>query len=433
MKISFYTFGCKVNQYESQALSESLLSKGFDILPDNSLLADIFIINSCTVTAESDRKTRQILRRIRNNNPDAVIILTGCFSQAYPKTASSFLEADIINGSKNRTQIPDLIEEFIKNKKRISSVENHTFGDCFEEAHINSFFERTRAFVKIEDGCNRRCSYCIIPTARGFVRSKPLEKIEKEVNTLADNGFIEIVLVGINLSAYGQDIRENLYDAVETVAKIKSIKRIRLGSLEPDLMTDEVIERLSRIDKLCPHFHLSLQSGCDETLKRMNRKYNTFEYSSVVSKLRNIFKECSITTDIMVGFPGETDEDFNSSLEFCKKICFTQVHIFPYSKRPNTPAAQYPMQVTKAIKTKRVHIMQNEMNKCRELFFSNLITTEVNVLFEKGKPSENGNVYEGFTENYIPVSVNSFDNLQGKCYNVLIEDYNKETCFGKII
>lgn len=398
MKVKFYTLGCKVNQYESQAISEKLIERGFEVTTGKN--ADVFVVNSCTVTASADQKTRQAVRRFRRNNPDSVIVLTGCMPQAYPEKSKELSDADIILGNKNNDTLPDLLCEFIENRKRLFSVCEHERGDLFRGDTISSFDERTRASVKIQDGCNRFCSYCVIPYSRGRVRSKPLETLRKEIEALAAKGYSEVVLVGINLSSYGQDINESFPDAVKTACEVDGIERIRLGSLEPDHLTDEVIEKLSAYKKLCPQFHLSLQSGCDKTLKSMNRHYTADEFRKIAQKLRSTFADCTLTTDVMVGFAGESEEDFEESLSFVKEIGFEKVHVFPYSVRKGTRAEKLPGHLEKSIKEKRCRIMIEETEKIRCDFFKNQIGRVYTVIPEVlGKDG----LMNGYTPNYIPV------------------------------
>lgn len=302
MRIYFTTLGCKVNQYETQILMQMFASEGFDICDKNED-ADVCVINSCTVTDTGDKKTRQILRKTKRESPNAVIALTGCLPQAFPDIGDKLPEADIITGTKNRRGLIDAVKKCLATGERVINIAPHVKNEEFEAMSAAEFHERTRAFVKIEDGCERYCSYCIIPTARGPVRSKPIEAIVAELSELAKQDYKEIVLVGINLSCYGKDIGLRLIDAIEAAAKVEGIERIRLGSLEPELITDDDLRRMSLIKEFCPQFHLALQSGCSDTLRRMNRHYTADEYMDMVKKIRGIFNNPSITTDIMVGFP----------------------------------------------------------------------------------------------------------------------------------
>ena len=422
----FYTLGCKVNQYESQAMAEILEKENIHIITDGT--PDIIVINSCTVTGESDNKTRKLLRRCRRDNPNSIIILAGCYPQAYPDIADSLPQADIIIGTKGKNQIVKYLTEYLQTGKRIIKISEHKADDNFENTSINTFHERTRAFIKIEDGCNNYCTYCIIPTARGRIRSKPIDILKNELIDIAKSGYKEIVLVGINLTAYGKDTGLNICDAVEAACSVEGIQRVRLGSIEPDKLNIDIIQRLSRQSKLCPHFHLSLQSGCDEILRSMNRHYSSEEYAKVVNNLRQYFPDCSITTDIMVGFPGETDEYFQQSIEFAKSINFTKVHVFSYSPRPGTKAALM-QQIDKHIKDERNHIMQNEMNKCRLNIMKSLINKEVNIVLEQ--PIDG--MYEGYTPEYIPVRVDSKNIKTGQSVNVKITYANIDYCTGRLI
>lgn len=429
MKVSFYTLGCKVNQYESQSLSELLNKFGYETVGKDEN-ADVYIINSCTVTAESDRKTRQAVRRFKRNNPDAVVVLTGCMPQAYPKDAQALVQADIVIGNKSNADLPEILENHFRNRQRTVLTSQHEKGESFSSCSISSFDERTRAYVKIQDGCNRFCSYCIIPVARGRVRSKPLSELKAELKGLSAAGYKEVVLVGINLSAYGQDLNEKFCDAVELACSIDGIERVRLGSLEPDHLTDEVVERLSKCKKLCPQFHISLQSGCNKTLKSMNRHYTADEYRSLCSSLRTHFKDCTLTTDVMVGFCGESEEAFEESLRFVKEIGFEKVHVFPYSVRVGTKAEKMDGHLPKAIKEKRAAIMISECEKMRDSFLKSQIGKTVNVLFES---KEKDGMILGHTANYTPVKVYGDHELCGKFSNVKITGTGNDCCTGEII
>ena len=421
MKIAFYTLGCKVNQYESQSISEILARSGHTLVSKTGD-ADCIVINSCTVTAESDRKTRQAVRRFKRNNPFSIIILAGCMPQAFPDEAKALEEADIITGNTSPAKIPQLIDKFITTGKRVINIETHEKSEDYSTPALTNFSERTRAFMKIEDGCERYCTYCIIPKARGVVRSRSLEDIEKEAFSLAEKGFSEIVLVGINLTSYGKDNGLNLCDAVVTAAKPEGIKRVRLGSLEPDHISEEVLARLNSEPKFCPQFHLALQSGCDETLKKMNRHYDTAFYKDLVKKIRETFKNPSITTDIMVGFAGETEEDFNKSLAFYKEIGFARGHVFAYSVRPGTFAANYKGQVEKKEKERRASLMLEAALACEREFLNSQIGQTVPVLFETYKDG----VSVGYTENYSRVKLKTQKSLSGKLINVTLKSVHED-------
>lgn len=428
MKAAFYTLGCKVNQYETEYMAEILKNAGMQIVSHNED-ADYYIINSCTVTATADQKTRQNVRKFKRQHPNSVVILTGCMPQAFPDQASALNEADIILSNKSNDDILDLINQFNITHNRIVKIDKHQKGDKFSKCSINQFSERIRAFVKIEDGCDRFCSYCIIPMSRGRVRSKSLEDLKEEIAMLGKNGIKEIVLVGINLSSYGKGQDFNIVDAVKICNDDPNIKRVRLGSLEPDHITDEVIEGLVQCEKLCPQFHISLQSGCDKTLKDMNRHYNSDEYRRLCNKLRDTFDNATITTDIMVGFNDETEEDFKTSLQFAKEIGFEKVHTFPYSERQGTVASRKGDNVPKQEKERRASVMIEETNKIRHEYFSKLIGAKEVVLFENNL---GGNTYQGYTKNYVPVRMESNTDIIGKEIEVTIKsaDINLDCCFA---
>lgn len=429
MNFSIFNFGCKVNQYESQVMSDLMLRSGYELSSDKEN-SDIMIINSCTVTAVSDNKVMKLIRHLRRKNPNGIIVLTGCMPQAYPELTAEFTIADIVLGNSKRSELPQAIAEFRKNGSQIINVHKYTKNSDFEIMSVSKFEERTRAFVKIEDGCNRYCSYCIIPYARGPVRSKPLEVIEKELRTLASHGYKEIVLVGINLSAYGQEIGKHLCDAVECACMIEGVKRVRLGSLEPERMDKDSIHRLSKLEKFCPQFHLSLQSGCTETLKRMNRHYTADEYEQIVSDLRNTFQNCSITTDVMVGFAGETEDEFESSLEFVRRVGFAKTHVFPYSQREGTVAAKRPDQINNSTKSQRSRIMIKAAEESRNQFLNSQIGRIDTVLFEQR--DENG-LWQGYTMNYSPVKVRSGDDLNGIIKKVRLDAVFDDYIRGEIV
>ena len=426
MKVKVITLGCKVNQYESQYMLKNLISAGCSASkPQES--CDIVIVNSCTVTSISDRKVRQTVHKARRENPSAVIVLTGCLPQAFPKIAENISEADIVLGNSNRSLLLPYIKRFLSSRQRIIDISPHRQG--FEPMSVENFYGKTRASVKIEDGCNQFCSYCIIPYARGRVRSKSFTDLKNELYGISSNGYKEVVLTGINLSAYGQEIGLSLCDAVDAACAAESIQRVRLGSLEPERLDKDVIERLKKQDKLCPQFHLSLQSGCDETLKRMNRKYNSAEYEKIVDNLRGAFPNTSITTDVMVGFPGETDEEFKKSLRFVEKIGFAKVHVFAYSRRPGTAADKFKDQIDPRVKEERSHVMIETTQRLKENFFKKQIGLSEPVLFER---ECNKGVFEGYTKNYTPVKAQSEKDISGNIINVQITDAFNDFCTASI-
>lgn len=428
MKVFAITLGCKVNQYETQATLALLEKNGYQ-LTDHQADSDIIIINSCTVTGVSDQKVRQTLHRARRLCPGGIIVLTGCMPQAFPEESALLTDADIVVGNSNRSMLPALIQRYLLTRQRIVEIQPHQNGDAFESMQVTDFHERTRAFVKIEDGCNRFCSYCIIPTARGRVRSKPLDELKAEIAALDAAGYREIVLVGINLSAYGQECGLSLCDAVDAVCSAPGISRVRLGSLEPDRMDDATLQRLAAQPKLCPQFHLSLQSGCDATLRRMNRHYTADEYAALCSRLRDIFPGCALTTDVMVGFAGETDGEFQESLAFVRQIAFAKVHVFPYSVRPGTAAAGRSDHVTAAVKEARAHRMLAAAAELRADFLNSQLGLVCDVLFETR--CKDGSVM-GYTANYTPVHVLTDRDLQNRLLPVRLVSVDGDRCIGEL-
>lgn len=426
MKISFLTLGCKVNQYETEVMRRLFEERGYvSVAPQDN--PDVFVLNSCTVTAESDRKTRQTLRHYKRKYPNVVTVLCGCMVEAFPKSAENLEEADVIFGNTDHSKIPDLVEEFLATKKRIVAVEPHETGEKYKTPNICSFNERTRAYMKIEDGCNRFCSYCAIPYARGRVRSKDIDEIRKEAKTLGNNGYSEVVLVGINLSAYSFE-NYDICDVVQAVAEIPQISRIRLGSLEPDHITNEMLNKLAETPKFCPHFHLSLQSGCDETLKRMNRHYDSAFYYDLISRIREKFPNAAFTTDVMVGFVGETEDEFQKSLEFVKKCNFSKCHVFAYSKREGTAAAKLSGHIENSVKQRRSAEMIAAAEKSQNEFLLSQIGTLQEVIFETLKQG----YIEGYTKNYTRVRVKTELPLTGKTYKVKLLQICEDFIYGEI-
>ena len=428
MKAAIYTLGCKVNQYESRVMAEALAQNGYTVT-DGKEDADIYIVNSCTVTAEADRKTRQRLHKLRREHPDAVLVLTGCMTQAFPDDAAKLPDVDIIIGNKNNDRLIELLDAFSKNGKQIVAIEPHKTGDRFASCVVHSYDERTRAIVKIQDGCNRFCSYCIIPYSRGRVRSKPLDMLDYEIRAIAESGYKEVVLVGINLSSYGQDIGCTFPDAVAAACGVDGIERVRLGSLEPDHLTNDVIERLANLDKLCPQFHISLQSGCDKTLRAMNRHYTTAAFRNLCNNLRAHFNDCTLTTDVMVGFCGETDADFAESLGFVKEIGFEKLHVFPYSVRAGTKAASMPDHLPKKVKEERAAQMLVLGDNLRQQFFCSRIGKKERVLLESTR--KDGYAF-GYTANYTPVLLQT-KAKSGTLIDVLITDITDEAVIAEPI
>lgn len=426
MRVSFYTLGCKVNQYETQAIAAQFQKAGFELAgPEEK--ADVFVVNSCTVTATGDKKTRNRLARFRRENPDAVVVLTGCFPQAFPEKAKALPGIDVVTGAGNKNRIVELTLRAISEKSRIVEIAEHTPGEGFEEMQVQDFGEHTRAFVKIQDGCDHYCSYCIIPTARGRVRSKPLEAIRRELSVLAQNGYREVVLVGINLPCYGKDLGLRLIDAAECACSVEGIERVRLGSLEPELLTDEDMMRLAAQPKFCPQFHLSLQSGCDAILRQMNRHYTTEEYLEIVRFIRNHFENPSITTDIIVGFPGESEEHFLQSLAFVREVGFARVHCFPYSRREGTRAAALPDQLPARVKEERNRRLAAEAERCKAAFLKEQVGRTEEVLLERQR--EDGS-FEGYTKNYTPVHIKGEGLAPGQIVLCRLDCCSEEHCLG---
>lgn len=426
MKVAAVTLGCKVNQYESEAICSRFAAMGYTVT-DPADEADVYIINSCSVTAESDRKTRQTVRKYKRLHPNSLVVLTGCMPQAFPQDAAKLTEADIVVGNRSNSDIPRLVSEY--DGTRTVAVAPHESGEPFCCDTVSSFHDRTRATLKVEDGCNRFCSYCIIPYARGRVRSKPLAVIEEEAASLAKAGYREIVLVGINLSAYGLGTGLTIVDAVKAAAKPQGILRVRLGSLEPDHITDKIIEGLRGVPAFCPQFHISLQSGCDNTLKRMNRHYTAAEYALLCRKLREAFEDVTLTTDVMVGFAGETAADFEDSLAFVKEIGFEKVHVFPYSRRPGTVADRMPDQITKAEKEARAGRMITQTEAIRQEFLRRQIGKKVTVIPEE---HSGRNEVHGYTANYTPVKIKGSNIPFGEPVAVTVEGVEGDWCVGTL-
>ncbi len=424
MRVAFYTFGCKVNQYETQVLSQWFAAAGHDVVPFGAP-ADAVVVNSCTVTAEGDRKTRQLLRRVRREQPGAALALSGCYPQAFPQEAAA-LDADVVTGSKDREGLLQALEEYLASGHRVVRIVPHRRGEAFEAMQAPDFGRRTRAFVKIQDGCDNRCAYCIIPTARGPARSKAPALLEEELRGLAASGYKEVVLSGINLSAYGRELGLRLADAAEMAAAVPGLDRIRLGSMEPDVLTPEDIGRMAALGKVCPQFHLSLQSGCDDTLRRMGRRYTADHYRRAVRALREHFPGCALTTDVMVGFPGEAEEEFRQSLDFVREMAFAKLHVFAYSRRPGTRADAMADQVPPQVKKQRSARMIALGDRMRGDFLLSMVGTAQPVLLEER--GEGGLL--GYTPNYTPVTVPVPQERHGEVVRVIITGVDGDGCTG---
>ncbi|MEG3072855.1 MAG: tRNA (N(6)-L-threonylcarbamoyladenosine(37)-C(2))-methylthiotransferase MtaB [Ruthenibacterium sp.] len=424
MKIAFYTLGCKVNQNETGALAQLFCENGFSLAEDGDD-ADVYIVNSCTVTAGGDRKSRQWLRRAKRENPHAITVLTGCFPQAFPAEALLVTEADIITGSNARHHILKDVLQFMQTGEKIVDIVPHEKAELFEELPMESLAGHTRAFMKIEDGCNRQCAYCVIPRARGNVRSRSESSILNELSALVKAGYSEVVLSGINLSSYGKDTNSSLAEIVEKAARVPGIERIRLGSLEPDLMDDDCIARLAKIFKLCPQFHLALQSGCDKTLRDMRRIYTTAQYRVIVDKIRAAFPSATFTTDVIVGFPGETQADFEASVAFIKSIGFLKVHVFSYSRRAGTPAYDMPHQVAESEKAIRSHALQTAADAVRAEIIAAMQGDVVDILLEK---PVNNTLFTGYSTTYVPVLLCAPGHKTGEIVSAVLGSFDGERC-----
>ncbi|MBU5427115.1 tRNA (N(6)-L-threonylcarbamoyladenosine(37)-C(2))-methylthiotransferase MtaB [Tissierella pigra] len=428
--VSIFTLGCKVNQYETEAMEEIFEKDGY-IVVNSEDIADIYVINTCTVTNLSDRKSRQFISRAKKLNQDAVIAVVGCYSQVSPEEVSKIEGVDVIIGTTERHRILELCKEAKKKSEKINIVKNVNTQKQFEPINIDEIKSKTRAYIKIQDGCNQFCSYCIIPYARGPIRSRRLEEIIGETEKLAKVGFKEIVLAGIHVASYGKDIDKTpLTDVLKAVAKVDGIERIRLSSLEPTLIDEEFMKTIVNIGKVCDHFHLSLQSGSDTVLKRMNRKYTTSQYKDIVNLIRKHMPNAGITTDIIVGFPEETEEEFNQTLEFVKDIRFSKIHVFKYSPRKGTPAAEYKNQIDGNIKNSRSEKLMALGEKLMFEFNSTFVGKTLSVLFEEESKREK-NFIEGYTTNYIRVKSKQEINNIGSINDIKIKEAKDDFLIGE--
>ncbi len=428
MKIAICTLGCKVNQYETQAMEQELRRRGYD-RTDFESPADAYIINTCTVTAVSDKKCRNIIRRAKKQTPEAVVAVCGCYAQTDPEAVAA-LGVDIISGSAGRMAFLDHLEQQLQERQaQIIAVDEALRRREFERLPAGGQEGRTRAMLKVEDGCVNFCSYCIIPYARGPIRSLPLDEAVGQARQLAADGYHEIVLTGIEISSWAHDLRngQSLIDLIEAVCHAVPDLRVRLGSLEPRTITEDFCVRASGLKNLCPHFHLSLQSGCDATLKRMNRKYDTARYYESVELLHKYFPSPAITTDLIVGFPQETEEEFEQTLAFIRKCAFSSMHIFPYSRRPGTPAASMDGQIQKAVQEERAHRAAQVADELEQAYLAQLVGSTLPVLFEE----EKGGLWQGHAPNYVAVRANGSD-LHNCLRNVCITGVSENILMGEI-
>lgn len=404
-KVAFHTLGCKVNTYETDAMEQMLLSHGYEIVSFENQ-ADIYIINTCSVTNMADRKSRQMLHKAKKKNPNAVVVAAGCYVQAAPKEVLADAGVDLVIGNNRKQDLVQILEDYFKEHREEAVIDINKEQE-YEGLELDFVSDHTRAYIKVQDGCNQFCSYCIIPYTRGRVRSRAKQDVISEIKRIAKNGTKEVVLTGIHLSSYGKDLKDgtDLLDLIKAVQEVDGIQRIRLGSLEPRIITLEFAQELRRLDKFCPHFHLSLQSGCEATLKRMNRHYTPEEYYEKCELLREVFEHPAITTDVIVGFPGETEEEFEETYKFLEKVNFYEMHVFKYSKRKGTRAAEMENQVPEPIKTKRSNILLELTRECSKRYRSFWIGREVNVLLEE-KIVLDGEVYTvGHTKEYVKAAV----------------------------
>ncbi len=462
MNVEFMTLGCKTNQYETNAMEQNFKNHGYHVISKDSEaieIPDIYVVNTCSVTNVAERKSRQMLRRVKELNSEAIVVACGCYAQVGKSELEKMDEVDLILGINEKNNIVEIVERYMNEHQKIEEVSDVMHEKTFQDFGTTTYTELTRAVVKVQDGCDRFCSYCIIPYARGMVRSREPQSILKEIETIAKNGIKEIVLTGIHIASYGKDFKGDvvlkyrkdygytedfkpfdpkddihtggfrLIELLEQIDKIEGVERVRIGSVEPKLINEEFMNRLSKLNKICHHFHLSLQSGCDETLARMNRRYNTVEFARVCELLREAFDDVMLTTDIIVGFPGETDDEFNKTYEFLKKIKFYKMHIFKYSPRRGTKSEVMPNQVDGTIKEERSKKLIELSNKNEFEYNSKYLNKEVSVLFEE----KDGEYYKGHTANYLNIKAKSNENLENAVKKVKIINIDNNEVIGKIV
>ncbi|WP_418702779.1 tRNA (N(6)-L-threonylcarbamoyladenosine(37)-C(2))-methylthiotransferase MtaB [Anaerotignum faecicola] len=426
-KAASFALGCKVNQYESEAIAELFAEKGYEIVGIDEE-ADVYVINTCTVTNFGDKKSRQLIRKVKRQNENAIVAVVGCYAQTAPKELMEIAGVNLVIGTKDRAQIVEMVEQY----DRANGVENHVSDimkeRVFEPLSIQKLANRTRAYLKIQDGCSQYCSYCIIPYARGPIRSREPQEVVAEVKRLAENGFKEVVLTGIHVASYGKDRRDtSLPDILKQVHEVEGIERIRFSSIEPNVVTEEFAQTMAALPKVCDHFHLSLQSGCDKTLKEMNRKYDTEKYRQAAATLRKYLPKVALTTDIIVGFPGETEEDFRESYAFAEEIGFAKIHVFPYSPKRGTPAAARKDQLLNAVKAERSHTLIQLSDKMAADFLADAVGTDAEVLYERAVGE---GIYEGHTTNYMKVHGRSEVDLTNRICKTHITRAEGEMLFG---
>lgn len=428
-KAASFALGCKVNQYESEAIAELFAEKGYEIVGIDEE-ADVYVINTCTVTNFGDKKSRQLIRKVKRQNENAIVAVVGCYAQTAPKELMEIAGVNLVIGTKDRAQIVEMVEQY----DRANGVENHVSDimkeRVFEPLSIQKLANRTRSYLKIQDGCSQYCSYCIIPYARGPIRSREPQEVVAEVKRLAENGFKEVVLTGIHVASYGKDRRDtSLLDILKQVHEVEGIERIRFSSIEPNVVTEEFAQTMAALPKVCDHFHLSLQSGCDKTLKEMNRKYDTEKYRQAVATLRKYLPKVALTTDIIVGFPGETEEDFRESYAFAEEIGFAKIHVFPYSPKRGTPAAARKDQLLNAVKSERSHTLIQLSDRMAADFLADAVGTDAEVLYER---AVGDGIYEGHTTNYMKVHGRSEADLTNRIAKTHITRAEGEMLFGDV-
>lgn len=427
-KAALHNLGCKVNAYETEAMQQMLEAAGYEIVPF-APGADIYVINTCTVTNIADRKSRQMLHKAKKMNPEAIVVAAGCYVQAGKKKAETDPCIDLIIGNNKKQDLISLLEEYQRDRIRKNGMIDINRTAEYEELQIDRTEEHTRAYIKVQDGCNQFCTYCMIPYARGRVRSRKTEDVVKEVQRLAESGCQEVVLTGIHLSSYGVERKEdgeNLLTLIQAVHEVEGIARIRLGSLEPGIITDAFAEAISKLPKICPHFHLSLQSGCTETLKRMNRRYTAEEYREKCEILRKYFEAPALTTDVITGFPGETEEEFAKSAKFVEEIGFYETHIFPYSKREGTKAAVMPDQLPEAVKKERSRVLIELGKGQKKKYMEQFLGREKEVLFEEKQEIDGENYWVGHTKEYLKAGIKSEENLENRRILVRLREVLQE-------